>query len=205
MGLHKMAELRAASQLLPGPGGGKPPAFWALYPSAFSPSECAILRDAFAQLDRHDGGLVAGRFDAKVRQSVLVWLPEDDAFLWVHRRIAQLVADANRDVFHYALDGIDEELQLAAYGPGYYYDWHIDRGRGATAGRRKLSLSVQLSPPDAYMGGALTLNANGRPFQVPRDQGTAIVFAAHTIHRVAPVVSGLRHSLVTWVHGPDFV
>jgi len=96
-------------------------------------------------------------------------------------------------------------LQMAAYGPGHYYDWHVDRGQGAVAGRRKLTLSVQLTDPGTYVGGELEINADGHPFSAPRAQGTAVAFAAPTLHRVAPVVSGLRHSLVAWVHGPQFV
>ena len=140
-----------------------------------------------------------------MRQSALVWLPEGDEFDWVAQRITRLAADANRDVFRYALDGFEEQLQMASYGPGHYYNWHVDRGRGAVAGRRKLTLSVQLTDPQDYVGGELELNADGHPFQVPTDQGAMVAFAAHTLHRVAPVVSGNRLSLVTWIHGPDFV
>ncbi|MEQ8320276.1 MAG: 2OG-Fe(II) oxygenase [Rhodospirillales bacterium] len=200
-----MSQTTTASQVPPGPGGGKPPRHWAIIKDAFSREECARLSVAFADLDAHEGGLVAGRFDQKVRQSALVWLPEEEAFDWVAQRITRLAGDANRDVFRYALDGFEEQLQLALYGPGHYYNWHIDRGRGAVAGRRKLTLSVQLSDPADYVGGELELNADGHPFQVPVDQGAMVVFPAHTLHRVAPVVSGNRLSLVSWIHGPDFV
>lgn len=188
-----------------GSGEGKSPQFWTVFADAFSPAECAQLIDVFTRLDATDGGLVAGRFDHKVRQCSLVWLPESEDFAWVDARMAKLAADANRQVFGFALDGFDEQLQLAAYGPGHYYDWHIDRGQGNVAGRRKLTLSVQLTKPDLYVGGALEINADGHPFQAPRDQGTVVVFAATTLHRVEPVVSGLRHSLVAWTHGPAFV
>jgi len=188
-----------------GPGGGSAPQYWTVIANAFSASECAQLTSVFAALDATDGGLVAGRFDQKVRQSSLVWLPERVDLAWVDTRLARLTADANRQLFGFALEGFEEQLQMAAYGPGHYYDWHIDQGQGNTAGRRKLTVSVQLSKPEDYVGGALELNADGRPFQAPRAQGTAVVFAANTLHRVAPVVSGLRHSLVAWVHGPAFV
>lgn len=148
---------------------------------------------------------MAGRFNQEVRQSALAWLPETDDLAWVDARITRLVADANRQLFGCVLDSFDEQPQLAAYGPGQYYDWHIDRGQGRTASRRKVTLSVQLSKPDAYIGGALEMNADGCPFEVPRDQGTAVIFAATTLHRVKPVISGLRHSLVAWAHGPSFV
>lgn len=179
--------------------------YWTIIPDAFSAPECEQLVQLFTDLGSTDGGLVAGQFDQKIRQSSLVWIPESDEFSWVDSRMARLVADANRDLFGYALDGFDEQLQIAAYGPGHYYDWHIDRGRGSAAGRRKLSISVQLTSPDEYEGGELELNADGHPFQAPRAQGTAAVFASTTLHRVAPVTSGLRHSLVAWTHGPAFV
>ena len=200
-----MSHTSSASHVPPGPGGGKPPRHWAIINNAFSTDECERLNAAFKELDAQDGGLVAGRFDQKVRQSALVWLPESEEFDWVIQHITRLAADANRDVFRYALDGFEERLQLASYGPGHYYDWHIDRGRGAVAGRRKLTMSVQLADPEEYVGGEFELNADGRPFQVPVDRGAMVVFPAHTLHRVAPVVSGNRLSLVAWVHGPDFV
>lgn len=200
-----MAHGTATSVLPTGSGGGQSLQFWTVFADAFSPDECRQLTDLFTTLDAQDGGLVAGRFDNKVRQSVLVWLPESEEFAWVQSRMARLAADANNQLFHYALEGFDEQLQMAAYGPGHYYDWHIDRGRGNVAGRRKLTLSVQLSRPDDYLGGELEINADGHPFQSPRDQGTAVAFAATTLHRVAPIISGQRLSLVAWVHGPAFV
>lgn len=200
-----MSPSTTASQFPPGPGCGKPPRHWVIIKDAFSPAECARLAATFADLNARKGGLVAGRFDTDVRQSALTWLPEGEPFEWVAQRLARLAGDANRDVFRYALDGFEEQLQLASYGPGHFYNWHIDRGRGAVAGRRKLTLSVQLSDPADYLGGELELNASGHPFQAPREQGALVVFAAHTIHRVAPVVSGNRLSLVGWLHGPDFV
>jgi PKHD-type hydroxylase len=185
--------------------GVRPLRFWHVIPDAFSPDECfRITRLADGQ-DNHDGGLVAGHTDPNIRKSSLVWLPENEDSTWVSARMAQLAADANRDLFGFILDGFDERLQLAGYGPGHYYDWHIDRGQGRIAGRRKLTLSVQLSDPGRYVGGDLEINADGRVFPSPRDLGTAIIFAATTLHRVGPVTSGFRHSLVGWTHGPAFV
>jgi PKHD-type hydroxylase len=185
--------------------GGEPLRFWRVIPEAFSPEECAQITDIFNSHEGADGGLVTGLLDQGVRQSSLVWLPESVDLAWVSARIVRLTADANHDLFHFTLDGFDEQLQLAAYGPGHYYDWHIDRGQGETAGRRKLTLAVQLTDPNQYVGGGLEINADGHPFQSPRDQGTAVVFAATTLHRVVPMISGLRHSLVAWTHGPAFV
>ena len=178
---------------------------WIVVENAFSVAECTQLTNSITELDATNGSLVAGRFEQDIRQSVLSWLPENDDYAWVDARITKLVADANRQLFGFALDGFDEQFQLAAYGPQQHYDWHIDSGQGRIASRRKLTLSVQLSKPDAYVGGALELNADGCPFGALRDQGTAVLFASNTLHRVTPVTRGLRHSLVAWAHGPAFV
>ncbi|MBL4692833.1 MAG: 2OG-Fe(II) oxygenase [Magnetovibrio sp.] len=183
---------------------GKPGQFYAVIEAAFSAEECTRLVDVFDSLEAADGGLVAGGFDHTVRQSSLVWVPETKDLAWVEDRFAKVVAEANRTVFGFALDGFEEQFQIAAYGPGHYYDWHIDQGQGFAASRRKLTISVQLTSPDQYAGGALEINANGSPFALPKVQGTAVVFASNTLHRVAPVTSGLRHSLVVWMHGPPF-
>ena len=186
-------------------GNSKPLKFWTLFTDAFSAAECAQLTQFHKLHDANKGGLVDGSFDQDIRRSTLVWLSENKALHWVDIRLGQLIATANRQLFGYALDGFEEQFQLAAYGPGHYYDWHIDRGHGMLARRRKLTLLVQLTKSECYVGGALEVNANGNPVQIPGNQGTAVVFASTTLHRVKPVTSGLRHSLVAWTHGPAFV
>ena len=43
--------------------------------------------------------------------------------------------------------------------------------------------------------------------QVTKDinsQGTVIVFDSRDWHRVSPMISGVRHSIVCWTVGPNF-
>ena len=107
----------------------------------------------------------------------------------------------------FALDGFDEALQLTRYPAevaGSTTGTSIAGRPGLTA-RRKLSISIQLSPPESYEDGALELNVDGHVVAAPRALGTAILFPSFALHRVAPVTAGVRHALVTWIHGPDFV
>lgn len=171
---------------------------------AFSHADCARLLDLRARMDEAEGGLVLGRAADSVRRSRLCWLPETDETEWVHRRMAELAAAFNRDFFGFALDGFEESLQLARYGVGDFYDWHVDRGQGPRARRRKLGISVQLSAPTAYSGGEIEINDGGCVVAGPREQGAAVAFAGFVLHRVVPVTSGERHSLVAWLHGPAF-
>ena len=67
-----------------------------------------------------------------------------------------------------------------------------------------MSISVQLSEPDAYDGGDLEIDIDGAPWSAPRDRGTAILFPSFVRHRISQVDSGTRHALVAWMHGPAF-
>lgn len=84
-----------------------------------------------------------------------------------------------------------------------HYDWHIDLGTQRFS-RRKLSLSVQLSPADDYDGGELQFHLSGLDAARMRQQGTLIAFPSFHEHRVTPVTRGERFSLVAWVDGPPF-
>ena len=39
---------------------------------------------------------------------------------------------------------------------------------------------------------------------VSQVRGTAVIFPSFLVHRVAPVISGVRKSLVSWISGPPF-
>ena len=68
---------------------------------------------------------------------------------------------------------------------------------------RKLSFVVQVSNPDDYEGGNLQLlDEADNSYIAPRKRGTVILFDSRTRHRVLPVKSGLRKSVVGWVVGP---
>jgi PKHD-type hydroxylase len=95
--------------------------------------------------------------------------------------------------------------QIACYSSDVqgHYDWHIDLGTGRFS-RRKLSLTVQLSPADAYDGGDLEFHLRGLDRARMRQQGSLIAFPSFHEHRVTPVTRGERFSLVAWVDGPPF-
>jgi PKHD-type hydroxylase len=108
----------------------------------------------------------------------------------------------------------DDPVHVLRYEPGDHFAWHIDNGvvTGSVASR-KLSFSLQISPPDAYDGGDLQVAASaqgyiGSPLDEQRAalrvQGALIVFASFQLHRVAPVTRGTRLTVVGWVHGPAF-
>jgi PKHD-type hydroxylase len=88
-------------------------------------------------------------------------------------------------------------------GEGGHYNWHVDLGN-KDAEPRKISLSLQLTDPSRYEGFRLVLEAGDGPYIADAALGTVIAFPSYVLHRVTPIESGIRKSLVVWVAGPEF-
>ena len=64
---------------------------------------------------------------------------------------------------------------------------------------------MQLSKPEDYEGCEVQLyKGDNDPDELPKGQGTIIVFDSREWHRVSPTISGTRYSLVMWARGPRF-
>ena len=126
-------------------------------PNVFSPDECGRIVKAALAGTFSDAGLVGGMQSDNTRRSRIFWLDEEGDSAWTFRRLLDTFADANRRHFDFRLEEFAERMQVAWYGaePGGFFDWHVDFGDGPTARRRKLTVVVQLSPPDDYDGGTL--------------------------------------------------
>ena len=96
------------------------------------------------------------------------------------------------------------EFQLIKYDVGGNYNWHCDYGISPKRGLvRKLSMSIQLTPPEEYHGGELqVVDYSNHTLMIPGDLGTVIVFDSKLPHKVWPVAWGQRISLVGWANGP---
>ena len=138
----------------------------------------------------------------------------------------------NRENFLYDIVDVDNgSLQYTHYGEGQFYKWHQDsdlvsfiipqirynsgdnkaQDQNLIAGEyiRKLSFTLQLSEPDEYEGGEFDLeisgpNAEKRFETMKMPKGSIVVFPSYMWHRVRPVTSGVRKSLVGWIMGPPF-
>lgn len=181
-----------------------PEEMYAIVPDALDRATCDRLIDGFSQ-ELDDGGLVQGQSASHIRRSQITWFNETQEPA-VMRRIVDVVADVNRNVFDFSLSEFAEDAQIACYAGDQrgHYDWHSDVGASDIARRRKLTMVIQLSEPDQYEGGLLQLNPAGHVFDAPMERGTAIFFPSFVLHRVAPTTAGLRYSLTQWVHGTHF-
>ena len=173
--------------------------------------------------DMGDSRLMGDALNKDKRNSQNAWVPTNH---WLGGFMWHYISRANRENFLYDLRCIDgESMQYTQYGPGQFYSWHNDAGiagayKPASVGNRaeglaqdfvnenielvrKLSFVLQLSDPDDYEGGNLQLlDEGGQTYFAPRKRGTVILFDSRTQHRVLPVKSGLRKSIVGWTVGP---
>ena len=97
------------------------------------------------------------------------------------------------------------DIQFTEYhaNKGGHYDWHIDvNWNGNEARDRKLSVTVQLSDTSEYEGGGFEFIECQTPDASSRLKGTVLVFPSYLQHRVLPITSGTRKSLVAWFEGP---
>lgn len=90
---------------------------------------------------------------------------------------------------------------FSRYNAGMQYGSHVDSAFiGGTSGiRSDLSVTLFLSPPDAYDGGELVVEMALGEQPIKLDAGEAIVYPSSSIHHVAPVTRGVRYAAVTWV------
>jgi PKHD-type hydroxylase len=121
-----------------------------------------------------------------------------------YQRLSAIVLSLNEQFFKFDLHGFGEDLQFTEYvAPSGKYNSHVDRAFGTAI--RKLSIVVQLTDPDTYEGGDLELLPSiEKPVKPPRTRGTLIAFPSFQLHRVTPVTSGTRNSLVGWINGKQF-
>jgi len=176
-----------------------------VYRGVFSERQCRRIVEHAGAVATDDAHVGAGDTAEDVRRSRISWIPADDSTAWVFDKLTGVVRRANR-VYGFDLIGFTEDLQFTEYaGEGAHYAWHQDGLDGELA-LRKLSIVVQLSPTDDYSGGELELFGidDESWSHRTREQGTVVVFPSFEYHRVTPVVSGTRRSLVCWVGGPPF-
>jgi PKHD-type hydroxylase len=196
--------------------GERPP--WSphlVFEAALSADECEQVIGRGEVLSREaalledDGGRDV---DDALRRAAVTWLEPDPELAWLYQRLDELVEEAN-EVYGFALVGFGEDLQYTLYDePGSFYTWHQD-GLDGDVATRKLSLVVQLSDPDDYEGADLEFLDVVEDYEpaerdewraAVRARGSVVVFPAFEYHRVTPLRSGVRRSLVCWVSGPRF-
>lgn len=171
----------------------------------FSPEEVLAMSEIFEMQQTRNATVTGEKQDLpELRKSTVTFYePSDERYLPLTTKLGQLAIQVNADRYRFDLMGFYEDIQIAEYGEGDFFDWHTDFSAGLSS-TRKLSLSVQLSEPDAYEGGDLQFMINQNEVCAPKTPGTVVIFPSYVLHRVTPITSGKRRSMVGWVTGVPF-
>ena len=188
-------------------------AMWQMLESKWVPEACEqviALGKQLPQVDANIGFDETGRSDNEYRRSKIAWAhPWMDDWKDVFNEVGYLFHEANKNAFGFDLWQLSE-IQFTEYNGGDEgkYDWHTDiNWVDRRPHHRKLSMVIQLSDSEDYMGGDLELKPpalEGPDAVRLRKRGTAICFPSLVEHRVTPVTEGKRYSLVAWYEGPKF-
>ena len=170
--------------------------------SALSKEQC----DTLLSLAKNswNTGTTTDSIHANQRKSDICWISDGN----IKQQIIDYYHAANETAqWNFDIRGV-EDIQIARYRKGEYYNWHVD-GNGIKPIPteltivRKISMSILLN--DDYTGGELEIKNDGAIERVPNTRGTIIVFPSYFTHRVKPVKKGTRYSLVAWFGGPKFI
>ncbi len=134
----------------------------------------------------------------KIRNSKICWISDQ----WIKDLLWKYVKNANEMNFQVNVNNISE-IQFTEYRSeeNGHYDWHHDVNWSSENDfDRKLSVTVQLSDEKEYEGGnfefdEIKTNVNFK------SRGTILIFPSYLRHKVNPVKSGIRRSLVAWFFG----
>lgn len=174
----------------------------------FSVTDCEMIQ----QLIESDHQLEAAvtrdqKVSPDIRVSQVAWVSMQDPHSALYEKITGGVIAANQKFWHFNLSGI-ETIQYTVYDSELStesrYDWHQDDGFSTTWNNsiRKLSFVCLLSDPNDFEGGELQIIVDHNHTSLPQAQGKMLFFPSPTVHRVTPVTSGTRKTLVGWVRGP---
>ena len=173
--------------------------------NAFTPEEIIKIRelgDSHPQQVATVVGDDGNTSPSDYRKSEISWLDENSKTQWIYEKISGYAKTANREMWNFDIWGYQDLLQYTTYyGNGGHYDWHADLGPSIS--NRKLSVVLQLSDPSEYEGGDLQMNPGGTILTVEKGLGTLCFFPSFLLHRVTPLTSGVRKSLVTWLCGAN--
>lgn len=119
---------------------------------------------------------------------------------WVLQRLMQSAFGINQQHYRFEIQGM-EVPHVIEYRPGQQSFWHMDITDDQTT-NRKLSMLVFLSDPDQFKGGRFSVHPE--KLAIDQAQGNVLLFPAYMLHKVEPVLEGVRWSMATWGVGPPF-
>lgn len=178
------------------------------FDSYFSEKFCNEIIAYMNEKKLNKGTIGNNELNIKNRDSDIIFFNED----WLNKEIHPLIEEANIKSWDFQIDS-HESVQFTKYGINQHYTWHMDcfPVEKLKSKVRKISIIIALNNGKNYTGGDVLLQ-NMDIFNeekifncdVLKKVGSVIVFPSFIVHRVMPITSGIRYSLVNWFKGDNF-
>jgi PKHD-type hydroxylase len=159
----------------------------------FLEPEIEDIKDIGDALFLSEGKIKDDRVDHSVRNSRIAWIHPNTETHWLFDRAIV--------IFSSSLSfNMLQSMQYTVYdSKGSHYDWHRDIGNGDKIMKARVNVGiVQLSSPSDYKGGVLQIKHQDQVIDVMKTKGMVTTFPISMLHRVTPVTSGVRKTLIMW-------
>jgi|LakMenEpi03Aug12_release.lakeMendotaPanAssembly.Ray.scaffolds.fasta_scaffold107447_5 PKHD-type hydroxylase len=165
-----------------------------------SEQECDdILNFSISNLQLKKGKIGNNEIYEKTRKSSIAFSNYDKIFPFIKEK---LIKEISKKVKLKGFElNFDEPFQFTKYDTGEYYEWHADSHTGVKqSSERYCSVVIQLN--NEYTAGDLQIKDLINEEEIidtfEKGKGNLFVFLSHMVHRVSPIETGIRYSLVTW-------
>ena len=170
-----------------------------LIPDFLTEQEVQQLRAMTERVQFVDGSATSGGMPDKHKNN-LQYVPQGDDL----RLVTQLITNGvgrSRAVQDGALIRRMMPPMISKYTEGMEYKSHLDTPFMQHNGplRADLSMTLFVSDPETYDGGALVLETDFGDQEVKLAAGGAVVYSTRLYHHVSPVTRGERVAVVTWM------
>jgi PKHD-type hydroxylase len=164
-------------------------------------AEVARIREALARAPFRDGRATAGPAARQVKDNEQA-RGDDPEVAELGRSVRQALEQ------HPAVQALVRPvrwstLMFSRYAPGHRYGLHTDdagmRDEHGWPLRTDISLTLFLSDPETYEGGALRLVGPDGERSFRPAAGSAVFYPTGLLHEVTPVTRGVRLACVGWV------
>ena len=170
-------------------------------PDVLSPSEVLAVRQALAAAPFRDGRATAGEAAGKVKANEQA-RGDDPGVIALARRV-RLALEAHPVVRTLVRPTQWSTLMFSRYGPGQQYGLHADNAalydEGGWLMRTDFSVTLFVSDPETYAGGALLIRDLSGEREFRPAAGSAVLYETGHLHRVTPVTDGVRLACVGWM------
>lgn len=173
------------------------------YDSIIPPEICDHLIEKYKKYEMTMGIVGSETFDPTIRKVLATKIEKSD---WVTSIFHYYGFDANFENFNYKITTVSNP-QFLKYEPEMFYKVHSDvsKNKNTESFFRKLTVVLSLSDPLDYTGGEFVVyDGDLTKIKLNQKKGTINVFPSYLTHKVNPIKTGVRYSIVSWILGEPF-